>query len=101
MIAKQILIQWYYRVLCYPGETRIKLTIGQYFYCKGMWKCIHDICSKRHTYQFLKREKRICSKLPPKQVFSENRYDIPIVLIEISSMPIARAAPAFHKVELV
>ena len=38
MIPKQIqntLVEWYHNVLCHPGETRTKLTIGQHFHWKG------------------------------------------------------------------
>ena len=51
------LVEWYHNILCHPGETRTKLTIGQHFYWKGLQKTVHDICSKCHTCQFLKRNK--------------------------------------------
>ena len=34
LIRKQIqktLVEWYHNVLCHPGETRTKLTIGRFF----------------------------------------------------------------------
>ena len=54
-------------LLCHPGETRTELTIGQHFYWKGLQKSVHDICSKCHTCQFLKRNKKNYGKLPAKQ----------------------------------
>ena len=70
MIPKQIqqtLVEWYHIILCQPGETRIKLSIGQLFHWKGLQKSIHDIYSKCHTCQLLKRNKRNYDKLPAKQ----------------------------------
>ena len=70
VIPKQIqktLVEWHHNVLYHPGETRTKLSIGQNFYWKGLQKSVHDICSKCHKFQFLKRGKRNYSKLPPKQ----------------------------------
>ena len=70
MIPKQIqktLVEWYHNVLCHRGETRTKSTIGQHFHGKGLQKSIHNICSKCHTFHFLKHNKRNYSKLPAKQ----------------------------------
>ena len=70
MIPKQIqktLVEWYHNVLCHSGETRTKLTIGQQFHRKGLRNSAHDICSKCHRCQFLKRNKRNYHKLPVKQ----------------------------------
>ena len=64
---QKTLVEWYHNVLCHPGETRTELTIGQHFYWKGLRKSVHDICSKCHTCQFLKRNKRNYGKLPAKQ----------------------------------
>ena len=70
VVPKQMqktLIEWYHNALCHPGETRTELTIGQHFYWKGLQKSVHDICSKCHTCQFLKRNKKNYGKLPAKQ----------------------------------
>ena len=45
VILKQIeksLVEWYHDLLCHPGETRTKLSIGQYFYWKGAHYAIHN-----------------------------------------------------------
>ena len=47
-------VSWCHNIICHPGKTRTKLTIGQHFYWNGLQKSVHDICSKCHTYQFLK-----------------------------------------------
>ena len=44
-----------------------ELSIGQYFHRKSARKAVHNMCSKCHTCQFLKRNKRYYSKLPAKQ----------------------------------
>ena len=70
MIPKQLqksLVEWYHNILCHPGETRMELTIGQYFHLKGIWNFVDDICSECHTSQFLKHCKRNYGKLPTKQ----------------------------------
>ena len=70
VIPKQLqksFVEWYCSVLCHLGKTRTELAIGQHFYWKGLQKSIHDICSKCHMYQFVKRGKRNYFKLPPKQ----------------------------------
>ena len=67
VIPKQIQKTLYHYVLYHPGETRTELIIGQDFYWKGLQKSVHNICSKCHTCQFLKRNKRNCGNLPAKQ----------------------------------
>ena len=52
VVSKQI-VEWYNNVLCHPGETRTKLTIGQHFYWKSLQKSAHDIyfkCHKKHNH---------------------------------------------------
>ena len=44
-----------------------ELSITQHFYWKNLRKTVHEVCSKCHTCQFLKRGKRNYGKLPPKQ----------------------------------
>ena len=61
------LVEWCHNVLCHPGRTRTKLSIGQHCYWKGLQKLIYDISSKCHMCQFLQRGKRNHGKLPPKQ----------------------------------
>ena len=49
VIPKQIqqnLVERYHNLVCYQGEYRTKLTIGQYSHWKGLQKCVHNICSK-------------------------------------------------------
>ena len=61
------LVEWYHLTLCHPGETRTELSITQHFYWKNLRKTVHEVCTKCHTCQFLKRGKRNYGKLPPKQ----------------------------------
>ena len=79
MIPKQIqktLVEWYHNLLCHPGETGTILTIGQHFHWKGLQKSVHDVCSKYHTYQFRKCNKRNYGKLPNKQAETQPWYTL-------------------------
>ena len=52
VVPKQIqnsLVGWYHKTLCHFDKTKIKLTIGQHFYWKGLQKSIHNVCSKWQT----------------------------------------------------
>ena len=73
-------VEWYYYILCHPGETRTKLSIDQYFHWKGLQNAVHDICSKCHTCQFLKCGTRHYGKLPAKQVEIQLWYTLCIDL---------------------
>ena len=68
------LTEWYHILLFHPGETSIDLTIGQHFNWKEQRKSVHNICSKCQTCQFLKSNKRNCSKLRTKQATTQ-RWD--------------------------
>ena len=96
MIPKQkpkMLIEWYHNVLCHPSETRTELTFGQHFYWKGVQKSairaqksVHNICSKCHTCQFRKRNKRNYGKLPFKRAETQPWDTLCIDLITKYSM---------------
>ena len=57
------------------------LSFGQYIYWKGLQKSVHDLCSKCHTCQFLKRGKSSSNNLPTKQVEIQLRKRLNIDLI--------------------
>ena len=76
MIPKQInkfLAEWCHNVICHPGKTRFKLTIGQHVYWKGLQKSVHNICAKYHTCQFLKCGKIHYGNPPAKQADTNHR----------------------------
>ena len=65
-LEKQV-VKWYHNALCHPRETRTELSISQHFYWKNLRQTVHEICTKCQTCQFLKRNKKQYSKLPPKE----------------------------------
>ena len=65
-LEKQV-VEWYHNALCHPGETRTELSISQHFYWKNLRKTVHEVCTKCKACQFLKRNKKLYGKLPPKE----------------------------------
>ena len=61
------MVEWYHNHLCHPGETRTEQTIRQHFTWKNLRETVHDVCSKCHTCQLCKRNKKKYGKLPEKQ----------------------------------
>ena len=78
VIPKQLekrVVEWYHHTLCHPGETRTELTIAQHFYWTNLRKTVHEVCSKCESCQFLKRNKKLYGKLPPKKA-ETNPWDV-------------------------
>ena len=47
-------------------ETHTELSIAHHFYWKNSRKTVHEVCSKCKACQFLKSNKKVYGKLPPK-----------------------------------
>ena len=68
MVPKSLqkrLVEWYHTTLCHPGETRMELTISQYFQWDNMQKHIKEPVKKCHTCQLTKNKNTKYGIIPP------------------------------------
>ena len=59
-------VDWYHKMLCYPGETQTEHNLRQHFDWKGLYTTVHDVCKKWPTGQRAKTTNHKYGKLPPK-----------------------------------
>ena len=64
---QQRAVDWYYTVLCHPGETRTEATIRKHFTFKGLRAMVHHTCKTCDTCQRTKKNKKNYGLLPPKE----------------------------------
>ena len=59
-------VDWYHKILCYPGEDCTEHNLRQHFYWKGLHTTVHKVCKKLPTLQRAKTINKKYGKLPPK-----------------------------------